>query len=580
MKKLLVIIFSGIFAIALCGCNEDVNTFYIHFNSNGGIEVDALEIDDTSDIVLPTEPTKEGYDFDGWYVDQDLDESFDINSIITEEITLYAKWVKKQYSITYVDYDGTVLQEHSFYYQESLSSVISPVDPVRVNHYFYGWSSELPTTMISSDIVITAQYLTNRIYEGNTNNSEIILRRLGDYIAVAIGDTVTISKISDPDYKRELDCSVNYYGIIGPTVVPQMEIYGDYIITGSHNYYEQQHYIFVYKFSDPSYQRIITNSDDDYDVFGYEFDVLENYLIVKNIKINDNAEVFAYYIKEIQIYDLNDENYLVEYDLDYDIDTAYYRYFSNGPIILIIEVIEDESSNRSYNGKIIHIKDSSLSFSFDESSPIANNIDDFYVSGDYLLFHIYDYEENKTAIYITKISDPEYHRAIISPGPNAYWSGIAVKDDYVLLMRNGNTYIYLLSDPDYEMIYHDYEPRGYCNNISKYICSDNYVFVASFNENNVLLYNLADDSYQREFSGEGLETIKHGNIIVTYQELIGDVNTLSIYHENDANYIQTFEVGLIRNFRLWSGLLITEGYLFVVEWVDDTWHLNIIELPE
>ncbi len=581
MKKLLGIIFIGIFATLLCGCNEEVNTFYIHFDSNGGVDVDVLEIDGTSDIVLPTDPTKEGYDFEGWYVDQDLEESFDINSIITEEITLYAKWVKNQYSITYVDYDGTVLQEYSFYYQEGLSSVIPPIDPVRTNHYFYGWSTELPTTMISSDIVITAQYGTTRIDEGNMSSSEVILRRSGDYIAVAIGDTVTISKISDPDYKRELDCSVNYYGYIGPTVVPQMEIYGDYIITGIHNYNEQQFYIYVYKFSDPLYQRIITDSDDDYDIFGYEFDVSENYLIVKNIKMNDHAEVFAYYIREIQIYDLNDVNYLVEYDLDYDTDTAYYRCFINGPIIQIIEVTEDELFNRSFNGEIIHIKDSSLSFSFDDSSPMADNIDDFYVSGDYLLFYIYDYEGNQAAIYITKISDPEYHHAIIAPeGPNAYWSSLSVNDDYILLTRMGNTYVYLLSDPDYEMIYHDYVPRGYCNNTSNYICSDNYVFVSSINDNTVLLYNLADESNQGEFSGEGLVTIKYGNVIVTYQGFIDDVNTLSIYHENDVNYIQTFEVGCIQTYSSWSGLLITEGYLLVVEWIDDTWYLNIIELPE
>lgn len=50
---------------------------------------------ETSKVQKPDDPTKEGFTFDGWYLDLKLTDKFDFDTIITENTTLYAKWVEK-----------------------------------------------------------------------------------------------------------------------------------------------------------------------------------------------------------------------------------------------------------------------------------------------------------------------------------------------------------------------------------------------------------------------------------------------------------------------------------------------------
>ena len=40
----------------------------------------------------PTEPTKAGYTFEGWYTDKDFITAYDFESKVTNSFTLYAKW--------------------------------------------------------------------------------------------------------------------------------------------------------------------------------------------------------------------------------------------------------------------------------------------------------------------------------------------------------------------------------------------------------------------------------------------------------------------------------------------------------
>lgn len=46
----------------------------------------------------PTTPTKEGFDFAGWYTDKELKEKYDFSSKVTKNLTLYAAWTEKDNS--------------------------------------------------------------------------------------------------------------------------------------------------------------------------------------------------------------------------------------------------------------------------------------------------------------------------------------------------------------------------------------------------------------------------------------------------------------------------------------------------
>jgi len=61
----------------------------VTFDSDGGSEVEPQSVVIGEKAIQPDDPTKDGYEFLGWFLD---DEEFDFDTEITEAITLTAKW--------------------------------------------------------------------------------------------------------------------------------------------------------------------------------------------------------------------------------------------------------------------------------------------------------------------------------------------------------------------------------------------------------------------------------------------------------------------------------------------------------
>ncbi|WP_020618326.1 leucine-rich repeat protein [Paenibacillus daejeonensis] len=70
------------------------NQLTVTFNSNGGSQVvDLNDVSYDTTITEPVPPTKSGYAFGGWYVDQALTTAWNFNSEkVIENTTLFAKW--------------------------------------------------------------------------------------------------------------------------------------------------------------------------------------------------------------------------------------------------------------------------------------------------------------------------------------------------------------------------------------------------------------------------------------------------------------------------------------------------------
>lgn len=66
----------------------------VTFDSNGGSSVASQTIDYDTGLVYPDIPTKSGYVFSGWYVDQECTTPFDFSSQVLEDITVYAGWIE------------------------------------------------------------------------------------------------------------------------------------------------------------------------------------------------------------------------------------------------------------------------------------------------------------------------------------------------------------------------------------------------------------------------------------------------------------------------------------------------------
>jgi uncharacterized repeat protein (TIGR02543 family) len=97
MKRVIFFLCFLLLPLILSACVEIIS-FTVTFESNGGSAVPSVRFDGQSELILPTNPTKEGYIFDGWYMDQALQvplvpTSF-LDTPITNHIKLYAKWIE------------------------------------------------------------------------------------------------------------------------------------------------------------------------------------------------------------------------------------------------------------------------------------------------------------------------------------------------------------------------------------------------------------------------------------------------------------------------------------------------------
>ena len=130
-------------------------THLVSFEMDGGSAVGEQEIRDGEAAAEPTAPTRPGYTFDGWFKDEAFNQAWDFNvDRVTETITLYARWKIKTYAVTFMDYDGTVLDTQAV---EHGGDAIAPPDPTREGYVFTGWDTCFEE--VKSDLAVTAKYI-------------------------------------------------------------------------------------------------------------------------------------------------------------------------------------------------------------------------------------------------------------------------------------------------------------------------------------------------------------------------------------------------------------------------------------
>ena len=77
------------------GSGTTASTDYtVSFETNGAGEVSQQTVKKNGTVKEPAAPTKEGFDFAGWYVDKELKTEYDFSEKVTKSFTLYAAWTK------------------------------------------------------------------------------------------------------------------------------------------------------------------------------------------------------------------------------------------------------------------------------------------------------------------------------------------------------------------------------------------------------------------------------------------------------------------------------------------------------
>ncbi len=144
MFKKFQVIFVLLSALFFLGACQTTSSLTLKFNTNGGTPVSDMVIEGDDVIMMPNDPTKQGYLFAGWFIDSELSDEFSsslINDIQDEDtITLYAKWNIITYSIDYVlDGGQNPAGQKASYTIEDQFDVLSPT---KDGSTFLGWYLE------------------------------------------------------------------------------------------------------------------------------------------------------------------------------------------------------------------------------------------------------------------------------------------------------------------------------------------------------------------------------------------------------------------------------------------------------
>ena len=129
----------------------DVNKYKLTFMVDDQV-YSQTDVEYDAAIVVPENPTKEGYTFTSW--DAAIPEKMPAN-----DLTFNAQFTINQYSMTFVFGNG---QENQVITQDYGTALTAPTPNEWTGHTFKGWNPEVPATIPAEDKTFTAQWDVNK----------------------------------------------------------------------------------------------------------------------------------------------------------------------------------------------------------------------------------------------------------------------------------------------------------------------------------------------------------------------------------------------------------------------------------
>ena len=228
---------------------KEVTPSYTVTFMNGSTVSETKTVEEGSVVAKPTNPTKEGYTFVGWYLDGT---AFDFSTKITSDTILTAEWKEVEKTPTY---KVTFVNGSNVYKTETIeegSVVTEPTDPTKEGYTFVGWYQDDTafnfSTKITSDTVLVAEWKYTTAIVNNQGeledaiaNQEITTIKIGQNFEVdksivisrelvIDGQDNTITKSGTPTYVSGGD---NYIFKIYPGMADSEVIVKNIALTNS-----------------------------------------------------------------------------------------------------------------------------------------------------------------------------------------------------------------------------------------------------------------------------------------------------------------------------------------------------------
>ena len=153
---------------------DDGTKYTVTFNSDGGTSVSQQKLKESQKASKPADPKKDGYAFDGWFIEDQL---YDFNEEVSSNLTLKAKWTKA-YTVSFDTDGGNTISP--LLVREGQKAT-PPATPSKESYQFICWCKDgnpfdFNTTPINSDISLKAKwkeltYLVTFNYDNGSANT-------------------------------------------------------------------------------------------------------------------------------------------------------------------------------------------------------------------------------------------------------------------------------------------------------------------------------------------------------------------------------------------------------------------------
>ncbi len=137
-------------AFAFGGCKKDpdntgsgstgpqATTYTLSFETNGGSAMEAVTVTENGSVDLSEYvPTKDGFYFYGWTLDENLETRAENVIVMTSDVKLYAEWgAEEKYTLSFETNGGSTIEPVMYRPNDYLQA---PTDPTKTNFSFGGW---------------------------------------------------------------------------------------------------------------------------------------------------------------------------------------------------------------------------------------------------------------------------------------------------------------------------------------------------------------------------------------------------------------------------------------------------------
>ena len=166
----------------------------VNLDTNGGdIPYNPETVDDGSNAIKPeVDPNRTGYTFQYWSTTQDGSSgAYGFNTPVTSDLTLYAVWQEKTYTVTFDTGGGSAIEPQTVSWGHKAKR--PSADPTRIGYTFAGWASDENRTKVHNfDAAVEQDTTVYAVWMPESGDSVHTVTYHANYVGVEQDHTVAV----------------------------------------------------------------------------------------------------------------------------------------------------------------------------------------------------------------------------------------------------------------------------------------------------------------------------------------------------------------------------------------------------